>query len=552
VGHWDTVAHAEAEADTVGLWETVAEFEAFEAVKDGEAVPEDEALVLFDADAVDVAAPVFVFEAVPEGAARVTPPPSGALTLTLTEAGEVPGRLVETEVEAGAATVYVVTPLIVFTAVTTVPGFTPGTPSREEPAARVPPLTLVTDRMLPEMEPVRVMPEVVVAGCVSVTVWEGPRAGTATVYVVTPLIVFTAVTTVPGSTPGTPSREEPAARVPPLTLVTDRVLPDMEPVRVMPEVVVAGCVSVTVWEGPASVYEVTLPIVVTPVTVMVEPSVAPGTGTVAPTANGVAVLGMVSVVPVMVAVTASEKEKGEATSACGLKSYPVFAMPLPGTPTVYVPAPPLVPLTKPVISVPGKTPGPVTASPTFSGIEPTTVSTVSVLPTMAPEKTAPAGFASGVLGGTALAIEVAGETTVPEVPLMVRVPLARTSPVAPSTLHSIGGEVGVEVKGQGSIPQQGGRPVLSTLAIMVEVDLSMSASAAGWLSELVRTTPVLLKPLVSTRRNTLLVRAAGSLRGRRPSAWSAALGGAPPANTPPLLPPPPPPPPNHSNSARLL
>ena len=61
-----------------------------------------------------------------------------------------------------------------------------------------------------------------------------------------------------------------------------------------------------------------------------------------------------------------------------------------GTPTMYVPAPPLVSAPTPVITVPSSTPGPVTGEPTASGGPPNAAVTVSVAPEMAPENEVPA------------------------------------------------------------------------------------------------------------------------------------------------------------------
>ena len=63
-----------------------------------------------------------------------------------------------------------------------------------------------------------------------------------------------------------------------------------------------------------------------------------------------------------------------------------------GTPTVYVPTPPLVPGSKPVTTVPGSTPSPITGAPTKSR-PPDTDVTVSLAPEMVAENERPAELA---------------------------------------------------------------------------------------------------------------------------------------------------------------
>jgi hypothetical protein len=64
-----------------------------------------------------------------------------------------------------------------------------------------------------------------------------------------------------------------------------------------------------------------------------------------------------------------------------------------GTPTVYVPTPPLEPAPTAVTTVPGSTPGPTTGEPTPSGGPPATDVTVSVVPEMEPENAVPEALA---------------------------------------------------------------------------------------------------------------------------------------------------------------
>ena len=97
------------------------------------------------------------------------------------------------------------------------------------PTAIVPDVTEDTVIVLPDIEAVNTG----VAGGgaaadkeVAATVW-----GTLTVYVPTlPLPVPTAVTTVPAATPG-PTTGEPTERVPDVTELTVRVVPEMAPVK---------------------------------------------------------------------------------------------------------------------------------------------------------------------------------------------------------------------------------------------------------------------------------------------------------------------------------
>ncbi len=120
-------------------------------------------------------------------------------------------------------------PLPVPIAVTTVPAAIPG-PTTGEPTASEPDVTELTERVLPEIEPIRVTTGGAAAIAVLATV-----CGTLTVYVPTPpLPVPTAVTTVPAAMPG-PTIIEPTARVPDDTELTESVLPEMDPVSVTDE-----------------------------------------------------------------------------------------------------------------------------------------------------------------------------------------------------------------------------------------------------------------------------------------------------------------------------
>ena len=112
-------------------------------------------------------------------------------------------------------------------AVTTVPGSTPA-PVTGMPTVTLPDAMEDTVRVFPEMEATIVGGEGGVAAdnVVAATIW-----GTLTVYVpAPPLPVPTAVTTVPVATPG-PTTGEPTERVPDVTELTVRVVPEMAPVK---------------------------------------------------------------------------------------------------------------------------------------------------------------------------------------------------------------------------------------------------------------------------------------------------------------------------------
>ncbi len=119
-------------------------------------------------------------------------------------------------------------PLPVPSAVTTVPGIMPGPVMGMPTSMDVPAATDVTDRVLPEIEATM---EGAAAGAAAVTAVVVTIWGTLTVYVPTPpLPVPTAVTTVPGAMLA-PVMGAPTERVPEDTLITVRVVPEIEPVK---------------------------------------------------------------------------------------------------------------------------------------------------------------------------------------------------------------------------------------------------------------------------------------------------------------------------------
>jgi len=111
------------------------------------------------------------------------------------------------------------------TAVITVPGVMYG-PVIWEPTERVPEEMELTVRVDPEMEPVKAAEELAPTTAALSTVCV---EGAATVYVPTPpLPVPSAVTTVPGVTPGAVMGVPTAMVVPGDTDDTERVLPEIE------------------------------------------------------------------------------------------------------------------------------------------------------------------------------------------------------------------------------------------------------------------------------------------------------------------------------------
>jgi len=124
-------------------------------------------------------------------------------------------------------TVYVpAPPPPVPTAVTTVPAAMPG-PTTGEPTAREPDVMELTVRVVPEIEPVKAA----VGGAIIMLMLSTDCVeGAATVYVPTPPLPVppSAVTTVPGTTPGPVMGVPTAMVVPGDTDDTERVLPEME------------------------------------------------------------------------------------------------------------------------------------------------------------------------------------------------------------------------------------------------------------------------------------------------------------------------------------
>jgi hypothetical protein len=166
-------------------------------------------------------------ERVPENTeltVRVDP----AIEPTNDAAGLAPKMLAETTVcVEGAATVYVPTPpLPVPSAVTTVPGVTPGAVTGM-PTVMAPALMVETTIVVPEMEALNAG---ATGGTPTVIATEATVWGVFTKYVpVAPVPDPSAVTTVPAAMPG-PTRGEPTASDPDCTELTVSVLPEIEPV----------------------------------------------------------------------------------------------------------------------------------------------------------------------------------------------------------------------------------------------------------------------------------------------------------------------------------